>query len=56
MNAYSNYEGNNDEVAPDPPTDDGNINANYDEKNYYEVAPDTTKNGVNNKTIYNDEE
>ena len=33
----SDAEGNNDEVAPDPPTNDVNINANYDdEKNDYD--------------------
>ena len=46
---------NNDEVAPEPPTNDVNINANYDdEKNYYKVNPDKRTNGVNIETIYND--
>ena len=54
MNAYSNNEGNNDEVAPNPPTNDVNINANSDnEKNDYEVIPDTPTNGGNNETIDN---
>ena len=46
----------NDEVAPDPPIDDENINANSDdEKNDYEVTPDKPTNGGNNETINNDE-
>ena len=32
INAYSNNEGNNYEVAPDPPTNKVNINANDDDK------------------------
>ena len=39
------------------PTNSVNINNNYDdEKNYYEVTPDTPINGGNNETIENDEE
>ena len=57
MNASSDGEGDNDDVAPDPPTNDVNINDNYDdEKNYYEVTPDTPTNVGNNETIDNDEE
>ena len=51
MNASSNNQGNNDEVAPEPPTNDEIINANYDE-----VTPDTPTYIVNNETIDNDEE
>ena len=32
ITAYSNNEGNNYEVAPDPPTNKVNINANDDDK------------------------
>ena len=57
MNADSNNEKNNYEVASDPPTDDENINANSDyEKNDYQVTPDTPTNSVNNETIDSDEE
>ena len=43
--------------TPDPPTDDENINANSDdEKNDYEVTPDTPTNGGTNETIDNDQE
>ena len=57
MNSYSDDEGSNDEVAPNPPTNGVNINANYDdEKNDYEVTPDIPTNGGNNETIDNDEE
>ena len=57
MIVYSDKEGNNDEVAPDPPTNDVNITANSDdEKNDYEVTPDTTIDGENNETIDNNEE
>ena len=42
MNAYSNNQENNDDFAPDPPTNDENINAHSgDGKNDYEFAPDT---------------
>ena len=51
MNAYSNNKENNDEVSPNPPTNDEIINANYDK-----VNPDTPTNGWNNETIDNDEE
>ena len=55
INASSDDEGNNDEIAPDPPTNDININDNSDdEKNYYEVTPDTPTNGKNNEIIDND--
>ena len=50
MNAYSNYEVNNYEVAPDPPTNNEIINANCGE-----VTPNTPTNGGNNETIDNDE-
>ena len=57
MNASSDNEENNDEVSPDPPTNDISINANpNDKKNDYEVTPDTPKNGENNETIENNEE
>ena len=57
MNASSDDEGNNDEVAPDPPTNEVNINDNYDDEgNYYEVTPETSTSGVNNETIDNDED
>ena len=57
MNASSDDEGNNDDVAPDPLTNDVNINADYDdEKNDYEVTPDTHTNGRNNEIIDNYEE
>ena len=57
MNASSDDEGNNDEFAPDHPTNDVDINDNYDdEKNHYEVTPDTHTNGVNNETIDNYED
>ena len=47
----------NGEDAPNPPTNDLNINDNSDdEKNYYEVTPDTPKNGASNETIDNDED
>ena len=49
MNACSNNEENNYEVAPNPPTNDDIINANYDR-----VAPDTPKSAVNNETTDND--
>ena len=32
MNASSYDEGNNDEVSPDPPTNEVNINANSDDE------------------------
>ena len=57
MNTFYDDEGNNDEVAPNTPTNDWNINANPDdEKNDYEVTPDTPTNGGNNETIENYEE
>ena len=57
MHASSDDEGNNDEVAPDLPTNDVNINANSDDdKNYYEVTPDIPTNGGNIETIENIEE
>ena len=31
INSYYNNEGNNDEFAPDPPTNDVNTNYNYDD-------------------------
>ena len=40
MNAYYNNEEKNDEVDPEPPTNDEDLNANSDE-----VAPDTPTNG-----------
>ena len=44
------------EDAPDPPTNDVNINDySDDEKNDYEVNHDTPTNGGNNETIDNDE-
>ena len=44
MNASSDKERNNEKVDPEPPTNNVNINANYDdEKNVYEVTPDTLK-------------
>ena len=50
MNASSDEERNNDEVDPEPPTNNVNINANSDdEKNDYEVTPDTPTNGGNNE-------
>ena len=50
INDYSNNEGNNCDVAPDPPKYDEIINVNYnDEKKYYEVTPDTSTNDKNNK-------
>ena len=40
MNAASDDEVNDDEVAPDPPKNDININDNSDDEGYaYEVAP-----------------
>ena len=43
-------------LPPDPPTNDININdSSDDEKNDYEVTPDTSTNGGNNETIDNDE-
>ena len=57
MNASYDDEGNNDEVAPDPLTNDVNINDNYDdEKNDYEVTSDTPTNSGNIETINNYEE
>ena len=57
MNASSDDEGNNDEVALNLPTKDININDNYDDEgNDYEGTPDTPTGSVNNKTIDNDEE
>ena len=57
MNTSSDDEGNNDEVAPDPTTNDAKINANHDDKkNDHEVTPDTPTNGGNNETIYNKKE
>ena len=47
----------NEEDAPDSPTNDVTINYNYDdEKNDYEVTPDTSTNGRNNETIENSED
>ena len=47
----------NEEDAPEPPTIYVNINDNYDdEKNYYEVTPDTPTNVGNNETIDKDED
>ena len=51
MNAYSNNEENYDEVAPDPPKNDENMDANPDE-----ITPDTPTNGGNNETIDNKKE
>ena len=52
MNTSSDDEGNNDEVSPDPPTNDVNINdTSNDDKNDYEINPDTPTNGHNNETI-----
>ena len=49
MNDSSDDEGNNDEVAPDPPTNVENINTDSDdEKNGSSFTPDTPTNGVNN--------
>ena len=46
INQYYNNEGNNDDVAPAPPTNDISINTNSDyEKNDYEITPDTPTNG-----------
>ena len=57
MNSSSDYEGNNDDVAPNPPTNDIKISENSDdEKNCYEFTPDTPTNGGNNETIENCEE
>ena len=54
MNDSSDYERNNYEVSPNPPTNDVNINANSDdEENDYEVTPDTPTIGGNNETIEN---
>ena len=40
MNASSDDEVNNDEVAPDPPTNDVNISDNsYNETNEYWITP-----------------
>ena len=40
MNAYSNDDKNNDDIAPDPPANEVNINSDYDdEKNYHGVTP-----------------
>ena len=46
MNACSNNEESNEQVAPNPRTNDEIINANSDQ-----VIPDTPINVVNNKTI-----
>ena len=44
-------------LPPTQPTNDVNVNANYDDdKNDYEVTPDTPTNFVNNETIDNYEE
>ena len=51
MNAYSNNEENNDQVAPDPPKNDEIRNANSDK-----VTPDTSKNGGNDEKIDNNAE
>ena len=52
MNSSSYDEVNNDEVALDPPTNNLNINYNYDdEKNDYEVTPDIPTNGGNNEIL-----
>ena len=49
MNASSYDEVNNDEVAPNPPTNDVNINYNSDdEENDYGVTPDTPTSSGNN--------
>ena len=32
MNVSSDYKGNNDKVSPNPPTNDVNINTNYDDE------------------------
>ena len=57
MNTSSDYEVNSDEVSPDPPTNDVNINDNYDDGvNYYEVTYHTPTNDGNNETIDNYEE
>ena len=57
INAYSNNERNNDEVSPNPPTNDIKLNANsYYYINDYEVTPDTPKNGGKIETIENDDE
>ena len=54
MNASSDDEGNNNEVAPDPPTNDVNTNTKYDDqKNGCEVTPDTPTNAGNKETIDN---
>ena len=56
INAYSNNEGYNYEVAPEPHTNDININANYDDDiNYYGVTPDTTTHNGNIETLENTE-
>ena len=51
MNAYSNNEEDNDEVASIPPTNDEIINVNSNE-----LIPDTTTDGGNIETIDNDKE
>ena len=57
MNASSDDKGNNDDISPDPLTNDININANSgDEKNDYGFTPDTPTNGRNIETICNKEE
>ena len=47
----------NEEDATDPPTIDVNINDNSDnEKNDYEVTPDTPTNGGDNEMVENDKD
>ena len=54
MNAYTNNEETNNEVSPNPATDDKNINANSEDgETDYEVTIDTPKEGVKNETIDN---